>query len=258
MKSNRIRPEVKDRQVRDKALKIAQLYNGVVELDESMYTSVNTNFKWSCENGHTFIKNYTYIKDRKSFCKICKIQVPVEGTNRAGMRRVNLYSRCVDLANSHQGVFLSEKYITSHVHYQWGCLNNHTFTATYANVAKGHWCPYCINKTEERVRSIFEKIFNKEFKKSSPRWLKSPFSNNYLQLDGFNAELSIAFEYDGEYHYKPHFNNSDYNLERRKACDNQKTLLCKNHGVLLIRIPYTEKNNLEKYIQEKLNETITK
>jgi hypothetical protein len=168
-------------------------------------------------------------------------------------KRYPIFSKaCHNLASSYGGIFASDGYVDAHTHYLWKCKNNHEFKATYTNVKKGHWCPYCIRKTEEKVRSIFELKFNQSFPSFSPDWLTSPFSNKKLILDGYNEELRLAFEYDGEYHFKPHYSNKDYDLDRRIACDNHKNMLCSKHGIKLIRIPYTEKNNLEVFINKEL------
>jgi len=77
-------------------------------------------------------------------------------------------------------------------------------------------------------------------------------TNYPLELDGYNEELNLAFEYDGEYHYKKHHKGSEKTFQDQKKRDKLKTKICKEKGVILIRIPYTEKNNLESFIKNKL------
>jgi len=67
----------------------------------------------------------------------------------------------------------------------------------------------------------------------------------------------MAFEYDGEQHYKPvtwsgqRVNPHESLIERQKR-DSFKTEKCQENNITLIRIPYTAKRNLEKYINNKL------
>ena len=48
---------------------------------------------------------------------------------------------------------------------------------------------------------FFEKIYNKKFAKCKPLWLKNQ-RGSQLELDGYNDELKIAFEYQGRQHYE--------------------------------------------------------
>lgn len=55
-------------------------------------------------------------------------------------------------------------------------------------------------KSENEVRKVFERIFNRKFKTTRPKWLN--YKGNRLEIDGFNKEFNIGFEYQGEYHYE--------------------------------------------------------
>jgi hypothetical protein len=57
-----------------------------------------------------------------------------------------------------------------------------------------------------------------------------------MELDGYNVEQKLAFEYQGEPHYLPIFGASS--LQRIKRNDERKRQLCRYHGVRLIRVPY--------------------
>lgn len=77
--------------------------------------------------------------------------------------------------------------------------------------------------------------------KSRPAWLKNPTTKRNLELDMYNEEHRIAFEYDGAQHdvYTPHYHSSPYHFEYRRLLDRLKDTLCKQERVTLIRIPYT-------------------
>ncbi len=113
-----------------------------------------------------------------------------------------------------------------------------------------------IGKSEERCRKIFEDIFQVNFDKSYPRWLKSE-RGGQMHLDGYNNNLKIAFEYQGEQHYRfvPYWHRNSETFEQRQADDRWKKKLCKERDVILIEIPYTVKyNQLEEYIINKCKE----
>jgi hypothetical protein len=60
-----------------------------------------------------------------------------------------------------------------------------------------------------------------------------------MEFDGFNSELKIAFEHQGEQHYstKTHWIKSDNDLKQRIKYDRRKYYLAKKNGVHLFRIP---------------------
>ena len=59
-------------------------------------------------------------------------------------------------------------------------------------------------------------------------------------LDGFCIDISLAFEYDGEQHFRviPKFGMTQDNLEANMAWDKRKDRLCVENGVTLIRVRY--------------------
>jgi hypothetical protein len=104
-----------------------------------------------------------------------------------------------------------------------------------------------------------EKIYNKPFIKVRPNWLKNPETGRNLELDGYNEELGIAFEYNGIQHYVwPNFTGMTreqfINQARR---DTFKLDLCDKLGIYLITIPYNVPHSyipsyIEYYLPEKV------
>ena len=80
-----------------------------------------------------------------------------------------------------------------------------------------------------------------------------------LKFDAFDIENGIAFEYNGEQHYKPiDFAGkgeewANYNLELTRLRDKTKYKYCKDHSIPIIIIPYWERDNMENYIIQELN-----
>lgn len=94
---------------------------------------------------------------------------------------------------------------------------------------------------EEQCRQIFEELFpGYKFSKCRPSWLINPRTKRPLELDGYNEELQLAFEYNGPQHY--HFPNQYHRTEgewmEQKYRDLVKYQACNQHGVYLITIPY--------------------
>lgn len=120
-----------------------------------------------------------------------------------------------------------------------------------------------LNKHEEECRRIFEKIFECKFSSIRPDFLKNPSTGKNLELDGYNENIvtplgkGLAFEYDGKQHseYNPHFHKDGVDEFRYQiAKDKLKDKLCKNKGIVLIRIPhFVDFHDLERHIRLKLS-----
>ena len=93
---------------------------------------------------------------------------------------------------------------------------------------------------EEITRVIFEHIFDKPFKTVRPKWLIG-LKGVPLELDGYNEELKLAFEYQGIQHYKrvPRFHKTSEEYNHRRNNDQRKREVCKEYNITLIEIPYT-------------------
>jgi hypothetical protein len=79
-------------------------------------------------------------------------------------------------------------------------------------------------------------------------------SRHNLELDCYNDQLRLAVEYNGAQHYKyiPYFHKNKEAFYNQKYRDELKRLRCKELGIVLIDIPYTENKNLERYLEEQL------
>jgi hypothetical protein len=101
------------------------------------------------------------------------------------------------------------------------------------NISKGLGCPKCRGSTAEAaVRDTIEALTGWRFPLARPSWLRGR-GKLPLELDGFNEEHCIAFEYQGWQHYHPIHGEQKLKIIKRR--DERKRLLCWRHGVLLIR-----------------------
>lgn len=106
---------------------------------------------------------------------------------------------------------------------------------------------------EHRCREVAERVFDKPFVSIRPDFLKNDVSGQNMELDCYNAELSLAIEYNGRQHYEyiPFFHASKDDYVKQRYRDEFKKLKCKENGVLLITIPYTVKlNNIERELKK--------
>ncbi|MDY0270806.1 hypothetical protein [Trichloromonas sp.] len=137
---------------------------------------------------------------------------------------------------------------------RWECAMGHTWEATLGSVGGiGTWCPTCnTSRSENLVRAILEASFDTPFPRQYPPFLKG------LELDGFNAELALAFEANGIQHYEqsPMFHKSTADFQMQQERDLKKHELCREAGITLLVIPHsvTDVGALETrgYIAEQL------
>lgn len=191
-----------------------------------------------CCNNHIFELNYNDII-KGIWCAKCK------KSNFVNKQKHKIEDVIKFIEKYHKGSkLLSTEYINSHSKLKIKCSNNHIFYISFANIKLNKWCAECLIGSGERFcKFIFEKIFNSKFEKIKPHWLKNPETNYRLELDGYSKELGIAFEYQGEQHYKlvSKYKMTEKTLEKQKYRDEYKKNKCKELGIILITVPHLSK-----------------
>lgn len=225
--------------------------NGGIFLSDKWISSTYK-YSWKCGTCiHEWQTQY-YVIARGSWCKICSKD------KMAADKRIKNIHYCQQLASNNGGKCLSTEYKNDATKYTWQCSKGHNWNTRLTVIEGGSWCPECfvedskLRKHESNMRYILESHFNKPFPNVRPAWLRNPASGYPLELDCFNEELKLAFEYDGELHSQDvaFFKNSSSQQRER---DIIKDRLCKEHGIKLIRISYKDKKQLKKSILEALN-----
>ncbi|WP_434284699.1 zinc-ribbon domain-containing protein [Clostridium botulinum] len=201
------------------------------------YVNTQTKLEWQCKNGHIWSMQPNVVI-RGQWCPKCSIQ------RRADMQRLTI-TEMQNIAKTYGGKCLSLKYVNVDTKLKWQCNSGHIWLARPHDIKKGAWCPKCARIkffNEEKCRYIFEKLLNKNF--FSTRTILP----NGLELDGYNEELNLAFEYNGEQHYNSEkmFHKSPKAFEKQKKRDEEKKELCKARSITLIEIPYTEAHKGDK------------
>jgi hypothetical protein len=151
------------------------------------------------------------------------------------------------MAKKRGGKCLSENYINVETKYSWECSLGHKFTNSLNKVSHGQWCPTCSKSgiSEEICRETFKQLFNDDFTKHRPSWLRNE-RGFQMEIDGYSQKLKIGFEYHGRQHFEKTgiYTKTEDSLKKRIEDDKLKESLCKMHGVhlfvLTFRTPYWE------------------
>lgn len=208
----------------------------------SDYQNKTTPLKCKCTCGHKWTESWQSLRCRSSGCPLCcrkfrhlNIEVIKAKAKKVAplVEIIGKYTGCYDPLRCH-------------------CKRcDNRWDATWNNLSQGHGCPKCGNnlKSEEEVRNYFEDITGKQWPKAKPSQV--PFLHG-LHLDGYCAELKVAFEYQGLQHYRhvEHFGRKE-ELADRKRRDARKRVQCWRHGVRLIAVPYWV-NDKQAYIKKRL------
>jgi hypothetical protein len=112
---------------------------------------------------------------------------------------------------------------------------------------------------ERITRRVFEHLFKKPFTRIRPDFLKNPETGRNLELDGYNEELKVAFEYNGMQHYcfPNGFNKTKQEFEGQLRRDKYKMQKCNEHGIYLITVPYSVSHeNILHYVWHQLHPLI--
>lgn len=221
----------------DEVCEIVKLKNGECLFDLKDYAGTHSKQKFRCKDGHiweTQVKNIL----KGTWCGICAGYINRE--------EVNFIEVLQEKAKQLGGKCLSEKYINSNEKYKWSCENGHTFLKRWLDVKNNSWCPNCNNNVkEEMCRFVFEQLTNKKFPKQP---VNSVIKD--LELDGYCKELNLAFEYNGEQHYKEVFKwMTRCSLKEIQKRDRRKKKECKKIGINLIIIPYRNAKNKDKIFE---------
>ena len=194
---------------------------------------------WKCGKGHEWYVAFQSMRENKTWCPVCMYE----------NFKLSLYE-CQKHAVSKGGKCLAETYVGINEKMDWECGLGHKWSACFRNIKHlDQWCPSCLYKNEQKCREIFERLTGKLFPKK-----RGIFSNPYLELDGYNEELKIGFEYQGRQHYVfvDHFHrNGPEDLEDQQKRDVQKREECERLGIRLIEIPH-DMDDPEKFICETL------
>ena len=123
------------------------------------------------------------------------------------------------------------------------------------SILKGRGCPKCnVSQGEKKIGEVLDTLkisYNTEHTFDNCKYI------NYLRFDFFLPDYNTCIEYDGEQHFHPvrfvkHDNKGTPQalFEKTRYRDKLKDEYCKDNGITLIRIPYTDFDNIESIINK--------
>jgi hypothetical protein len=157
-------------------------------------------------------------------------------------------------------ILLSSKYKNSHSPLEYRCPNGHINKTTWTEFDQGRRCPDCGRaKREIRLGEILEDVYGDGA-------VRSQDNLGFLgaqTVDYSVRELRMAFEHDGEQHFRPTrfkgitSKQAQENFVLQQLRDTRKNRLCQENNYVLIRIAYHEDLTMES-VQSKIDEVLEK
>ena len=206
-------------------------------------------YKWKCGKCETEFESIANNVKRGSWCRVCQYDKLSKEFRESFENIQKLAKTTGKIKTGYPGEFLADKKyydsvsMPSRYKFPWRCGKCESeFQMDITHVKRPQWCPTCTEGESERIcRGYFERIFNAPFPKVKPDWLINPETNNRLELDGYNENIKIAFEFNGPQHYMyyPKFHKHFDDFKKRQELDYLKEITCTEKGVTLISVPHT-------------------
>lgn len=217
-----------------------------------------------CKNNHYNDMSYYCILSG-SYCLNChydstkklivskyhRTWLTTDGINQQKREKITL-DIAKHIAKNRGGECLSNEYVNTSIKMLWICADGHKWYATFSDIKyHNRWCPQCNYFLREEIcRKLLEIMFNKEFIKIRPDWLKN-IKGYKLELDCYNESIPLAVEVNGEFHY---MSIKGSNLHNTQMNDIIKIDLCNKNKIPLIIVPYTVKlSNLQDFLVDHCN-----
>lgn len=199
----------------------------------------------SCKKEHKFKTSWSVFRREGFECPQCRLE------NRL-MQHFNFYES--------QGykILNADGYYGSLSKIKLQCPNGHEWETDWNSFhSNGTRCRHCSrSKGEEKVAEYLE---NNNINYIPQYSFDNCRNINRLKFDFYLPNLNVCIEYDGKQHYYPiDFSKKLTQVEKEevfiksKERDMKKTKYCLENNIILIRVPYWEFDNLEKYLEEKL------
>ena len=193
-----------------------------------------------CPHGHKFKMDFSHFTSGNR-CAECA------GVKKKTVSQVSSYM------NTFGYKLVSKEYKNAYTKLTVRCPVGHMYDVTWTNFHTGKRCPRCTeSKGEEKVRKCLESHsiqFVQEHSFPACRNIE-PLRFDFAIYDK-HQKLILLVEYDGEYHYLPI--EGQRHLKHQQKLDSIKNTYCSTNSIPLLRIPYTQFDNIEAMLSAELS-----
>jgi very-short-patch-repair endonuclease len=251
-----ISPSINSAVDKNEAFKIkAQLIHGdKYEYSDSIYNGKNNQISIFCNSCSESFTTKPDIHFQGKGCPSCGLQKVRDKNQKIVKERALTVESDVFL--KHNGRVSCDKleYKGNKVKSLFGCNVNeeHGYWLTTPNdILRGFGCPICnASKGENKISEILDSL---NINYSRQKTFDGCKHKNLLRFDFYLPEHNMCIEYDGRQHFEPVdiFGGEDEFLKTKNR-DKIKTNFCLDNNIKLVRIPHTDKENIEGIIKRSI------
>lgn len=189
----------------------------------------------------------TLINNKNPGCPKCSHHAPVTEEEYAARVREN--NKRVEYLNGYKGMEYHANFRCKICGYEW-----HTIAVS---ILRGRCCPRCnMSQGENALADYFDLhgiYYIRQYKFEDCK------NERELPFDFYLPDYNEVWEVQGIQHYKPieHFGGEE-RFKYRKHNDEIKANYCKEKGIALIEIPYTDFDNIETILDKHFSQILRK
>lgn len=203
--------------------------------NEKVWWIDDLNHEWEDTIVHRTTKYYK--------CPYCFGHQTLRGFNDIWTTHPGICEELVDKEDGYKVSKGSEKKL------KWKCKDcNNIWETTPLTRTNGSGCPRCFkSKGEKRILECLDNLCIKSIPQYKNILCKD---KRFLPFDFYLPEYNICIEYQGEFHYQPHWNNNGKKyLKITTKHDKIKKEFCEQNNIDLIEIPYWDFDKIDKIIK---------
>lgn len=208
-----------------------------------IYKNCSTKIEFRCKNGHSWFAKPDDIRAGHS-CPICSCE-------RRAKRRLKTHEQfIVDLFNVNPEIQILGKYEKSNIKIECKSTKcGHKWFATPSMLLSGYGCPRCCTSKGEKIIENYlicneiAYVFQKRFDDCRDQ--------RPLPFDFYLPEYNMLIEYQGAQHYIATRRMGDEEqLAYRQKHDCIEREYCRDKGINLLEIPYTNLNSISQILTD--------
>lgn len=207
------------------------------------YVNAYTKIKFMCSKGHIW-ETAPYNVLNGCSCRICKGE-------KISLAKTRTTEQFVELMKEKGfNITILSEYTKATNKVLCRCNKcNHEWSATPANLLRGFGCPKCNQSKGENA--VEEYLKTHKILYETQKRFEDCIDKRSLPFDFYLPNYNLCIEYQGSQHYIPtrRFGDEEKLIYRQKH-DSIKREYCKNKGIELLEIPYTEFNNIAQIIED--------
>ena len=241
--------------------------NSQCGLISTEYINARTKLKFRCNCGKEFERTFDNFKRKKTtLCQSCSNirQMSTNAKTKISKKSLKPLSDVIILVEN-SGLKYIDRYVRNKTRSTMlivECPIHGILEVYYSNLRQRKSCPECNSNNLQNSKITIEverwlndsgEHFIREYKFQDCR------DKRELPFDFYLPKLNTCIEVDGRQHFeKAYFGNMSENeteimLNYTKRHDEIKNQYCKQNNIKILRIPYWERNNIEKVLKNALS-----